>query len=33
MRKFVLIAGLLIVVAAYAAPRTVLFEEFTTYTG
>ncbi len=33
MRKLVLIAGLLLTVAAYASPRTVLYEEFTTYTG
>jgi len=33
MRKFVLIAGFIIAVVAFAAPRTVLFEEFTTYTG
>jgi hypothetical protein len=33
MKKFAIIGGLLLVVLSYAAPRRVLFEEFTTYTG
>jgi hypothetical protein len=33
MKKFLLIAGLLMLVFVHAAPRRVLFEEFTTYTG
>jgi hypothetical protein len=33
MKKFAIIAGLLLITLTYAAPRMVLFEEFTTYTG
>jgi len=33
MKKFAIIAGLLLITLTYAAPRRVLFEEFTTYTG
>ena len=33
MRKLVLIAVLVLITAAYAAPRKVLFEEFTRVSG
>ena len=33
MKKFVIIASLILVTAAYAAPRKVLFEEFTRVSG
>jgi hypothetical protein len=33
MKRYLLITGLLIVTAAFAAPRRVLFEEFTRVSG
>jgi hypothetical protein len=33
MKKFAILAGLLLVVFSYAAPRKVLFEEFTRVAG
>jgi hypothetical protein len=33
MKKFAIIVGLLLVALSYAAPRTVLFEEFTRVSG
>jgi len=33
MKKFAIIAGLLMITLSYTAPRTVLFEEFTRVSG
>ena len=33
MKKLLLIAGLVILTIGYAAPRRVMFEEFTTFSG